>query len=87
MAGISSVTGIANRAGQVAGFAQRFTGGGGGGSTVSSIDMGSVVHRGPAVQFNSNSPIASDMLIAPNTPNIGFVSQNGIKASPYMHTL
>lgn len=31
MAGISSVTGIASRVGQVAGFAQRFAGGGGGG--------------------------------------------------------
>lgn len=31
MAGISSVTGIANRVGQVANYTQRFTGGGGGG--------------------------------------------------------
>lgn len=43
MAGISSVTGIASRVGQVAGYAQRFAGGGGGGIAIPMGQMGSSI--------------------------------------------
>lgn len=80
MAGISSVTGIANRVGQVAGFAQRFTGGGGGGiaptpTPTYSINNASLMQQSGSLTMNGGG---MDGITMPAGSSISMPAQNSL---------
>lgn len=81
MAGISSVTGIASRVGQVAGFAQKFAGGGGGGiapTPTYSINNASLMQQGGSLTMSGGM----DGITMPAGSSISMPAQNSIYANP-----
>lgn len=77
MAGISSVSGIASRAGQVAGFAQRFAGGGGGGmapAPAPAINTASLMQQGGSLTMSGGM----DGITMPAGSSISMPAQNSI---------
>lgn len=83
MAGISSVTGIANRVGQVAGFAQRFAGGGGGGiapAPAPTINTASLMQQSGSLTLSGGGGM--DSITMPAGSSLSMSGQNPIFANP-----